>query len=150
MDHYIVNNRQFQSWVDEIKVRAGQTFPLMRRYCPSSTATHISMEFAKMLIKGDVTIDDICQSSDERLRNWGAGLNHNAIFDTFAKHLQSDTLMPLFQGKISADTIDHLSEWEKQRHVALDNVSEKDALKILTELAKNDPSIARRINTLLK
>jgi len=150
VDHYVVNNRQFQSWIDEIKVRAGQTFPLMRRYCPSSTAIHISMELGKLLIRGNVTIDDICQSSDERLRTWGTGLNNTGIFDTFAKHLQSDTLLPLHQGKISASTIDHLSEWEQQRSVALDNLSEKNAHKILTELAKKDPSIARRISTLLK
>jgi hypothetical protein len=150
VDHYIVNNRQFQSWIDEIKVRAGQTFPLMRRYCPSSTAIHISMELGKLLIRGSVTIDDICQSSDERLQTWGKGLNNTDIFDTYAKHLQSDTLLPLYQGKISAETIDHLSEWEQQRSDALDKLSEKNAHKILTELAKNDPSIARRIGALLK
>ena len=150
VDHYIVNNRQFQSWLDEIKVRAGQTFPLMRRYCPSSTAIHISMELGKYLIRGNVTIDDICQSSDDKLREWGVGLSNNAVFDTFAKQLQLDSLLPLHQGKISAETIDHLSEWERQRNAALDSLSEKDAHKILTELAKNDPSIARRISTLLK
>ena len=150
VDHYVVNNRQFQSWIDEIKVRAGQTFPLMRRYCPSSTAIHISMELGKLLMQGNMTFDDICHSSDERLRTWGSSLNNTAIFDTFVKHLQSDTLLPLYQGKISAETIDHLSEWEQQRNVALDELSEKDAHMILTKLAKKDPSIARRISVLLK
>jgi hypothetical protein len=150
VDHYVVNNRQFQSWIDEIKVRAGQTFPLMRRYCPSSTAIHISMELCKLLIQGKVTLDDICHSPDERLRTWGLSLSNSAIFDTFTGHLQSDTLLPLYQGKISAETIDHLSEWEQQRNVALDELSEKDAHMILTKLAKKDPSIARRISMLLK
>jgi len=150
VDHYIVNNRQFQSWIDEIKVRAGQTFPLMRRYCPSSTAIHISIEMSKLLLKGSVTIDDICQSSDDRLRTWGVGLRNTHIFNTFTDHLRTDTLLPLSQGQISAKTIDHLSEWEQQRNVAFDNLSEKDAHKILSELAKKDPSIARRISTLLK
>jgi hypothetical protein len=150
VDHYIIKNRQFQSWIDEIKVRAGQTFPLMRRYCPSSTAIHLSMEIGRLLQKGNVNIDDICQSSDERLCTWGKGLRNNTIFPIFTKHLQADTLLPLYQGKITAETIDHLSEWEQQRSVALDNLTEKDAHKILTELAKKDPSIARRINTILK
>jgi len=150
VDHYVVNNRQFQSWIDEIKVRAGQTFPLMRRYCPSSTAIHIAMELGKMLISGSITIDDICQSADDRLREWGEGLGSADIFQTFVKHLRADSLLPLSQGKISADAIDHLTEWEQQRNVALDNLSEKDAHKILTELAKKDPTIARRVSTLLK
>jgi len=150
VDHYIVKNRQFQSWIDEIKVRAGQTFPLMRRYCPSSTAIHISMELGRLLLNDNVRIDDICQSSDERLSTWGKDLRNSTIFPEFTKHLQTDTLLPLYQGKISAETIDHLSEWEQQRSVTLENLTEKDAHKILTELAKKDPSIARRISTILK
>jgi len=152
VDHYVVNNRQFQSWVDEMKVRAGHTFPLMRRYCPSSTAIHISMELGKMLLKGPVTIADICQAGDEQLSKWGNDLKlkQTQVFDSFTKHLQSDTLLPLFEGKLSADTIDQLTQWDLQRNGALDSLSEKDAHAILTELAKTDPSIARRVSTMLK
>jgi len=149
VDHYIINNRQFQGWVDEIKVRAGYTFPLMRRYCPSSTAIHISSEIGKILLNGPATLDDICQSDDNRVAAWGKSLTNSQIFDIYAKHLRTDTLLPLNDGRISPEQIDHLTEIVQKKAAQLNKLSEKDAHLILTELAQSDPNIARRINALL-
>jgi len=151
VDHYIVNNRQFQSWLDEIKVRAGFTFPLMRRYCPSSTAIHITAEICKMLLKGSVSINDIINSQDEQLQAWGSELKQNHLddlFDLYNTHLQSDTLLPLFHGEISAEKIDQLSRWAREKNQAIDQLSGKDALSILKELAKTNPDIIKHIQSI--
>ena len=153
VDHYIINNRQFQSYVDEMKLRAGFTFPLMRRYCPSSTAIHISSEIGKMLLKAPVTFTDILNSDDEQLRAWAIDLkskNLSQTFEIYTQHLQKDTLLPIYEGEISADKIDKLSEIVRQKNQAFENMDEKDALLILQELANKDPKIANRIQSMQK
>ncbi|MBF0451989.1 MAG: hypothetical protein HQK75_14890 [Candidatus Magnetomorum sp.] len=151
VDHYIINNCQFQSLADEMKVRAGHTFPLMRRYCPSSIAIHLSVEIGRMLINGPLTINDIIHSEDDRLQAWGLDLKHRQLtemFDIYKNHLQLDTLLPLYHGEISAEKIDQLSEWVRQKNQAVDQLSETDALALLKELAMTDPKIAKRIQSL--
>jgi hypothetical protein len=151
VDHYIINNRQFQSWLDEIKLRAGFTFPLMRRYCPSSTALHITSEMGKLLLNGPVTSDDIIHSKDERLQAWGTELKQNQLIDLldiYTNHLQSDTLLPLYHGDISAEKIDQLSKLIREKDQIIDQISEKDALSILKELATTNPGVFKQIKSM--
>jgi len=148
VDHYIINNRQFQSYVDEMKLRAGFTFPLMRRYCPSSDAIHISLEIGKKILQGPITLNEILHSDDKRLKKWAVDLeskNLSDSFDTYISHLKTDTLLPIYEGEVSADKIDKLSELVRQKNQSLKNMNEKDALLILQELANNDPKIAHKI-----
>jgi len=152
VDQYIVKFKQLSIMADSLRYQTSFTFPVQRRYCPSSSSIKL-LDYIIKNIENIESLDDISNLIPEEFKDWLINIkNMEKDFIHYIKYLKDSTYFPIqnnqfldFGSKSSEDN-DDLNIFDE----ILSKINLNQAVSIIKNIANTDKKIAEKIINMIQ